>query len=89
VRVDTLEPALRKLVAAHPEAGLAGLRELRRTTADALDVLEEELVRRALSAGSTWVEIGRALGMSDSAAHRRFRHLAPPARRRRQTRLDV
>lgn len=86
----TVAAALRHLVHPNPETGLKGLHEIRAHTNAMLDMVEEELIRQSLSAGRTFDEIGRALGISDSKAHRKYRHLAPPGRRRRrQTRLDL
>lgn len=39
-----------------------------------LDALEPELISRALAAGASWSQIGRALGVSKQAAHREHRH---------------
>jgi hypothetical protein len=44
--------------------------------ARAVDKLQRELVRDARGAGSTWTEIGEALGVSRQAAWERFS--APP-----------
>jgi len=38
-----------------------------------LDAQRDRAVAEALEAGATWAEIGRALGVSAQAAHKRFR----------------
>ncbi|MEA2354220.1 MAG: hypothetical protein QOD61_349 [Solirubrobacteraceae bacterium] len=47
-----------------------------------LDMLEPELVGRALQSGASWSQIARALGVTKQAAHRKHRHLSDwnPAR---------
>jgi transposase-like protein len=35
----------------------------------------EQAIARALAAGATWAEIGRALGVTAQAAHKRYRWL--------------
>jgi ATP-dependent Clp protease ATP-binding subunit ClpA len=49
------------------------VRELRR----ALDEFERRQVARALAEGASFADVGRELGCSRQAAHRRFRGLAP------------
>jgi hypothetical protein len=39
----------------------------------ALEAQRDAAVATALEAGATWAEIGRALGVSAQAAHKRFR----------------
>ena len=63
---------------------LANLRTARRELAGAA-VLEAAAVRAALEAGLTYQELGEALGISRSAAARRYRHLLPAERRRERT----
>lgn len=41
----------------------------------AVEAQRDAAVAAAMDAGSTWVEIGAALGVSAQAAHRRFRWL--------------
>jgi transposase-like protein len=41
-----------------------------------LDMLEPELVGRALQSGASWSQIARALGVTKQAAHRKHRHLS-------------
>ena len=54
-----------------PENGLRALSALRTE----LDMLEPELVRRALTAGASWSQVARALGVSKQAAHKKHRRL--------------
>lgn len=35
----------------------------------------DKLIAESLSAGTSWTQIGAALGISKQAAHQRFRHL--------------
>lgn len=88
-----LTAALRHLGHPNPETALAALRKIRAQTNTGFDLIEAELIRRSLQTGSTWDEIGRALGISGSSAHRKYGHLAPPGRRRtprrRQKRPDL
>jgi hypothetical protein len=51
-----------------PEAGLRALTALRVR----LNAVEEEHVRNAVRAGMSWGQIGRSLGISRQAAHKRF-----------------
>ena len=59
-----------------PEVGLPAVTEMR----DELEELERSQVSQALRSGWTWEEIGRALGVTKQAAHRKHGHrpLAPP-----------
>jgi hypothetical protein len=59
----------RTLGARDPLAALTALTELRAE----LDVFERRQVRRALEAGTSYGSIGRALGISRQAAHRRYK----------------
>jgi hypothetical protein len=62
--------------------GLAGLRELREARAT-LAGLERALVVTAREGSASWREIGAALGMTQQAAHKRFRSIDPlPPRER-------
>jgi len=67
-----------------PAAGLAAVAELRRE----VDVLEVEQVRQALAAGWSWQRIGKALGVSKQAAHRKHAPRSPrgpgPSAKQRQ-----
>lgn len=56
---------------ADPETALRALTALRHE----LDATEADLVRRALSAGASWSQVARALGITKQAAHRKYRHL--------------
>jgi transposase-like protein len=56
-----------------PADALATMKALR----SALEQFEREEVARALSAGESFADVARALGISRQAAHRRFRDLAP------------
>ncbi len=56
---------------------LRTLCELRRELED----FERQQAARALTAGESFGAVARSLGVSRQAAHRRFRELAPPARR--------
>jgi ATP-dependent Clp protease ATP-binding subunit ClpA len=40
-----------------------------------LDMLEPELVGRALGAGASWSQVARALGVTKQAAHKKHRHV--------------
>jgi hypothetical protein len=76
-----VEPILRALertlTATEPLDALASLTALRAQ----LDAFEQEQVRRALAAGLSYGAIGRGLGVSRQAAHRRYHGLtAPPPR---------
>jgi Clp amino terminal domain, pathogenicity island component len=66
------ELAAQAATAATPRAALRQLGELRRE----LDALERRLVARALADGSSFAAVGRDLGISRQAVHRRFRDLA-------------
>ena len=64
--------AIMNMLAAHPVAALRGFRDVRYEVDAFLDAQESYLVARARTSGATFDEIGRALGISDSAAHRRY-----------------
>jgi hypothetical protein len=66
----------RSLTAADPKAALASLTALRAQ----LDALERVHVARALEAGDTFTAIGKSLGISRQAAHRRYRDADPRSR---------
>jgi hypothetical protein len=79
--VQQLPPSLRNLVQENPLTRLAALTELR----EVIDLLEADLVAQALRyPGTTWEAVGRALGISAAQANRRYRALAPEAKRRRK-----
>jgi ATP-dependent Clp protease ATP-binding subunit ClpA len=67
-----------------PAASLRAIAEMR----GELEELTRVQVHRALSAGRSFGDVARALGISRQAAHRRFRQLAP-ARRRARRRLEA
>ena len=54
-----------------PMLAFIGIRALR----DEADFCEAYQVKRARAAGNTWAEIGRALGVTAQAAHKRYRWL--------------
>jgi hypothetical protein len=56
-----------------PGAALRKLRALQR----AIDTYERELVARVLAEGGSYAQIGRELGLSRQAVHRRYRDLQP------------
>ncbi len=56
----------------HPVARLKAIHSLRADADALLDHLEREAVLAARSARATWEEIGRAVGLSASAALRKF-----------------
>jgi hypothetical protein len=60
----------RTLSTRDPLAALKSLTELR----DELDAFEARQAQRVLETGSSFGSIGRALGISRQAAHRRYRH---------------
>jgi ClpA/ClpB-like protein len=66
-----------KALASDPEEGLSALAELRTE----LDRVEEAQVSRAVRADWTWSRIGRALGVTKQAVHRKYsrRPLASPS----------
>ena len=65
------------VVNAHKDRELTYLRLLAKVTADTrYDT--ECAVRRARDQGATWAEVGAALGVTQQAAHERFRRLADP-----------
>jgi ATP-dependent Clp protease ATP-binding subunit ClpA len=69
----TIEQLARDTVhIADPETALRALSALRQE----LDMVEQQLVKRALAAGASWSDIARSLGVSKQAAHRKHRHLA-------------
>jgi ATP-dependent Clp protease ATP-binding subunit ClpA len=61
-----------------PEAALATLTLIR----EELQEFERQQVARALTVGSSYGDVARALGISRQAAHRRFKDLARTQRRR-------
>jgi len=63
--------------AAEPEAALETLTRIR----EELQEFERQQVARALTAGRTYGDVARALGISRQAAHRRFKDLAKTQRR--------
>ncbi len=65
---SVLELAQRVSEPSDPRAALLALTELRGRLAE----LEEYHVETALARGASWSEIGRALGISKQAAHKRF-----------------
>jgi ATP-dependent Clp protease ATP-binding subunit ClpA len=76
--VSTSEQRLCRLAqeaadARDPLSALETLAELRRE----LQAVTREQVTRGLSAGRSFGEVGRALGVSRQAAHRRYRELVP------------
>jgi hypothetical protein len=54
-----------------------------------LDDYERQQAAWALTQGGSYADVARALGISRQAAHRRFKDLAPPRRRRDRRRLPV
>ncbi len=69
----TIEQLARDVaVSPDPENALRALSALRAE----LDMLEPELVRRALNTGASWSQIARPLGVSKQAAHKKHRHLS-------------
>jgi transposase-like protein len=73
------ELAERAAEAPGPDDALRTLTELRAE----LDEFERQQVARALTAGETFGDVARAMGISRQATHRRFRDLAPPRSGRR------
>ena len=65
VPVDDLA---RQVESEDPRVGLRAVAALRRL----LDRLEELHVRRARESGLTWLEIGRELGVTKQAIHKRY-----------------
>ena len=57
---------------------LKAIHELRVQADEALDYLENEAVAAARSAGASWEVVGKALGLSTSAALRKY---DPPDKR--------
>ena len=86
----TIEQLARDVVlSADAENALRALSALRTE----LDMLEPELVGRALHAGASWSQVARALGVTKQAAHKKHRHLsdwnpAPAGRGRSQDARD-
>jgi len=68
--------------AAEPEVALETLTRIR----EELQEFERQQVARALTAGRTYGNVARALGISRQAAHRRFKDLAKTQRRRHVSR---
>lgn len=52
-----------------------------RASSAVLEQRRDCAVAAALAAGATWAQLGEALGVSPQAAHKRFKGLAPAARR--------
>jgi hypothetical protein len=71
----SVEAVIHNLFSARAETQLVALADLRGRLDALLDVAQEALVRRAVSDGATWKEIGRAIGVTSSTAHRRYAHL--------------
>lgn len=65
----------RALQHADPDDGLRAVAALRAR----LNALEEDHVRDALRAGSSWADIARSLGISRQAAHKRYAARCRPA----------
>ncbi len=69
----TIEQLARDVaLSADAENGLRALSALRAE----LDMIEPELVARAIRAGASWSQVARALGVTKQAAHRKHRHLS-------------
>lgn len=65
---DGVDVAVAAAVAADPAEGLAAVRSLRRLA----DSLEQLQVRQARELGWPWQDIGRYLGVSRQAVHRKY-----------------
>jgi hypothetical protein len=68
-----LRTAAQEALGREPGKALAAIRRLRQE----LDDLEEAQVANALSRGWSWAQIGRALGVTRQAVHRKYGHSAP------------
>ncbi|WP_156754073.1 hypothetical protein [Actinokineospora pegani] len=66
---DVLRDQVREMITSRPEVALKLLAEIDRWTGP----LAEEAVTAARAQGSTWADVGAALGVSRQAAHERFR----------------
>lgn len=77
--VRTIAVALQRSVNASPYVALLGVRALRNN----VDRLERVAVGIARRAAWSWNDIGGVLGLSRSAAQKRFARPSVPARRRR------
>jgi Sec-independent protein translocase protein TatA len=69
----TLGATAQQALGREPGKALAAIRRLRQE----LEAVEAEQVADALSRGWTWARIGRALGVSRQAVHRKYHHATP------------
>lgn len=69
----TLATSAQQALGREPGKALAAIKRLRQE----LDDLEETQVANALSRGWSWARIGRALGVSRQAVHRKYSRCAP------------
>jgi hypothetical protein len=68
-----MDITLRNLATAtHPLGRLKAIAELRRSIEAVLDQMEVASVEQARSSGSSWQEVGRAVGLTRTAAMRRY-----------------
>ncbi|MEX0831432.1 MAG: hypothetical protein WD358_09240 [Nitriliruptoraceae bacterium] len=61
-----------QLASADPQDRVAAIRRL----AEAIGILEEQVIADAHHAGMSWAQIGQVYGVSRQAAHRRFSNVA-------------